>query len=159
MEKFNSINKDLEQTKQDFEALLKQSATLEGKISASNRFRLQSKKKYGAISLIEKTFYTITGRIHNVDGTTTISYKSRGNNTFSVLAVIIPIFSFPTFLFYFIGTETTNFKNPEILPFLMGFTVIIATITLLLLFREKQLKRKGEKVFEEFLVGLEHYSS
>ena len=159
MENFSSINKGLEQTRQDFETLLQQSAALEGKMSANNRFRLKSKKKYGAVSLIEKTFYTITGRIHQIDGTTTISYKSRGNNTFSVLAVIIPIFSFPTFLFYFIGTETTNFKNPEILPFLMGFTVIMATITLLLLFQEKRLKRKGEKAFEEFLVDLEHYSS
>ena len=108
--------------------------------------------------MIEKAHFTLIGRVEEREGATHVKYKVRGNNTFSILAVIIPLMSFPTFLFSFIGPEMENIEKAQTLPSLMIFTFVIAVITLLFLWKEKSLKRKGEKAFQQILDSIQNQS-
>lgn len=153
-----TIEKELDWVLRELKKELETTSAFTGEISPRNQLKLQSKANYGAFSMIEKAHFTLTGRIEEKEGATHVKYKVRGNNTFSILAVIIPIMSFPTFLFSFIGPEMESIKKAQTLPALMVFTLIIAIVTLLFLWKEKSLKKKGEKAFEQILDSIQNQS-
>ena len=153
-----TIEKELGWVVKELTKELESASAFTGGISTRNRLKLQSKANYGAFSMIEKAHFTLTGRIEEKEGATQVKYKVRGNNTFSILAVVIPLMSFPTFLFSFIGPEMENIEKAQTLPALMVFTFVITIVTLLFLWKEKSLKKKGEKAFEQVLDSIQNQS-
>lgn len=143
-------NKIIKHSLIDAQALLKEIVQtrplLVLKKLTSTNFHIVSKENYGQLSLVEKEYYTIKGKIKAINQGTQISYKVSPNATFRTFSIIFPIMFLPTLI---IGSTVGN--TEKLLTNLLIYVLVCGVVILFLLNQEKQLKVKGEREFEVFL--------
>ncbi|GEM_PF-5793306 len=137
-------------------SLIKTQSLLEEKIQTrpllvlrkldSSSFHIVSKKNYGQLSMVEKGYYTVKGKIKAINQETQISYKVSPNSTFRTFSIIFPIMFLPTLI---IGSTSGN--TEKLLTNLLIYFLVCSLVILFLLNQERQLKKKGELEFKAFL--------
>lgn len=111
-------------------------------------FKIVSKQNFGQISMVEKEHFTIKGRFNPQRSNTLISYEVKGNATFSIFSIILPIMLLPTLIIGAAGNKEFFFTNISIYVLISGLSIAF------LLNLEQQYRRKGAQVFKEFLNSL-----
>lgn len=125
---------------------LKGNKLLVSKQLNEERFKIVSQKNYGTLSMIEKEYYTIKGKLNEQDDQTEVTYEVKGNATFGMIATVVPLMLLPLVLFGAAGGDESNFFTCLII-----YLVVAGIAVMLSLKQERKLRTLGEQDFESFL--------
>ena len=143
------IQSPKEKVKSNLEsAILKSNALLLKRIDNTG-FYFLSRKNYGTLSMVEKEYYRIKGKFKAIGDQTEITYEIKGNATYRILSVVLPIMMLPTVFLSATGDKGNLINGLVIYLFLSGIAVLG------LLSREKKLVKMGENDFKRLLEAFE----
>lgn len=152
-----TFNASIEKVKANFLQALTSSKTLKGKSVGANGFSIKSKAAYNFGSWIEKEHYTISGSFNQKAQGTTIGYNVRGNETFSIIAIVGVLMFLPVIIIPFGIQKMENINNSTDLVSISIISVLLISGWLFyFLYKKKKLREKGEQMFRDFLVSLEN---
>ncbi len=143
---------DFAQDSETFEAhlvpIVKRSKDLSISKHGQRHLKLHSKAHFGWLSMIEPHLYYIDLKWQTANGATTVSYKSRGNATYSIMAFVVPLFSIPSLVFVISNSELATMGKLTVLGlyslFMIGWVVWM-------LLKMRQGQRKGLQVINHLL--------
>jgi len=101
----------IEKVKADFFYSMAKSKTLKGKPIGTNGFTVKSKAHYDLGSWIEKEHFTISGSFSQKEQGTAIGYNIRGNETFSIIAIVGVLMFLPVIIIPFGIQKMENINN------------------------------------------------
>lgn len=139
------IAKPTGEVKSEFEKAVSESRTLLPSKIDEKGFYLFSKKNYGSFSMIEKPYYNIKGKFEEQGRKTKISYEIKGNSTFRVMSIVLPLMMLPTAILPAAGDKSNLLIGIAAYLLMSGIAVFWA------LSQERKLQKLGLSDFKNLI--------